>query len=330
MKWGDDRVSSAIELTSQRPIGAGPYYTFSLGPGKVLYLRVSDFLRTDVEILIDELRKLANEVQISAPWEEFRDRAKPYNFSGILRMQSLDSLFASLPWDERLRIQRKLGEAFSGKGLPSSAYCCFHLYLRLQYPAVAECLEAWVAEALDNRDLINSYRASPDHIVVKYREYSGEQDYVFRLTDFVIEKLKLFAEQTKQQQQQTIELEEERQAELFRRRLEQSRFDSFVYLMEDLRNGLFKIGRSKTPGKRERTLQSEQPSLILRFSIPAAESDETELHRKFASKRSRGEWFSLTETEIISAIAFLKKQGDLARVSVDHEWLGKLFIRYEE
>jgi len=285
---GEHCVSPRIELTNERPICAGPYYTFTIGPGKILYLRVSDFLRIDVESLIAELGKLATDVQIGAPCQEFRDSVQPYNFRRSLVMRSLNDLFASLTWDERLLVQHKLGRAFIESGLTSSVYCCFHSYLRLQTPAVTECLEAWVAEALDNPDLINSYRSSPDHIIIRYREYSGEQEHVFRLTCFLVEKLKLLAQEAEQKRQERAELEQQQQADLFRRRLEQSQFDSFVYLMEDLRNGFFKIGRSKTPGKRERTLQSEQPNLALRFSIPAAASDETELHQKFAHKRNSG------------------------------------------
>jgi hypothetical protein len=68
---------------------------------------------------------------------------------------------------------------------------------------------------------------------------------------------------------------------------------TWVYLMKDLRSGFYKIGESKTPQYRERTLQSEQPLIELIEAWRAEKTDEAFLHRKFAHKRIRGEWFSL-------------------------------------
>ncbi|MDQ6632997.1 MAG: GIY-YIG nuclease family protein [Verrucomicrobiota bacterium] len=94
--------------------------------------------------------------------------------------------------------------------------------------------------------------------------------------------------------------------------------------MEDLRNGLFKIGQSQTPEKREITLQSEVPEISLRFYIPAHDTAERELHDLFEEKRVRGEWFGLAPEDLLSVIEFLKQHGDLPRASVDYEWLGKI------
>src|SRR5436309_386763 len=109
-------------------------------------------------------------------------------------------------------------------------------------------------------------------------------------------------------------------------RLKRSRFLTFIYLMEDLRNGYFKIGRSANPGTRERTLQSEAPQVVMRLSIPAAEEHEKELHHRFSSKRIRGEWFALTANDVVSIVSFLTTNGDCSRTSVDYQWLGKTFF----
>ena len=72
--------------------------------------------------------------------------------------------------------------------------------------------------------------------------------------------------------QKQCEAEEDRRVSVDLDRLRKTGFRTFLYVMEDTRNGYFKIGHSKTPGKRERTLQSEVPSVTLRFSIPADRS----------------------------------------------------------
>jgi hypothetical protein len=94
--------------------------------------------------------------------------------------------------------------------------------------------------------------------------------------------------------------------------------------MEDLRNKTFKIGRSKTPGKRERTLQSEVPQIVMRFSVPAEEAHEKQLHDRFQSRRMRGEWFALTNDDLVWIVEFLKVSGDSFRAVVDYQWLGAI------
>ena len=109
--------------------------------------------------------------------------------------------------------------------------------------------------------------------------------------------------------------------------LQKSRFETFVYLMEDSRNGAFKIGRGKTPGKRERTLQAEAPEITWRFSIPADEAHEKQLHDRFNHKRLRGEWFSLAPEDVIWIVNFLKANGDIPRAFVDHHWHGCVYFK---
>lgn len=76
----------------------------------------------------------------------------------------------------------------------------------------------------------------------------------------------------------------------------------YVYLMKDYTNGFYKIGISNNPEYREKTLQSEKPSidLIASKEFPLrliAESFEKALHKTFENKRLRGEWFNLDEIE---------------------------------
>lgn len=84
----------------------------------------------------------------------------------------------------------------------------------------------------------------------------------------------------------------------------------FVYLMKDETNGYHKIGISNKPEYRERTLQSEKPTIVLLCAkeFPTriiAEAIESALHKAFEDKRLRGEWFALDENEVLDIIKTL-------------------------
>lgn len=66
-----------------------------------------------------------------------------------------------------------------------------------------------------------------------------------------------------------------------------------IYLAIDENTGYYKIGWSKNPSKREKTLQSEKPIINFLITIDGRIKDESYLHKVFASKRIRGEWFAL-------------------------------------
>jgi hypothetical protein len=85
----------------------------------------------------------------------------------------------------------------------------------------------------------------------------------------------------------------------------------YVYLMEDKANNFFKIGISNKPDFREKTLQSEKPSIemVCFKKYPTrrmAESFEKALHRSFKDKHIRGEWFNLSVDEINEIVETLK------------------------
>lgn len=80
--------------------------------------------------------------------------------------------------------------------------------------------------------------------------------------------------------------------------------ECFVYLMVDTVNSYHKIGISNSPKYRESTLQSEKPSveLLVAKKFPTrqiAESIEKALHQSYGSKRLRGEWFDLSEKDVL-------------------------------
>ena len=79
--------------------------------------------------------------------------------------------------------------------------------------------------------------------------------------------------------------------------------ECFLYLMIDTTNNHHKIGISNNPIYRERTLQSEKPTIELVTSkkFPSRQialSIERALHETFKAKNIRGEWFVLNEMEV--------------------------------
>ena len=69
-----------------------------------------------------------------------------------------------------------------------------------------------------------------------------------------------------------------------------------TYLIKNRRNGFYKIGRSKDPLKREQTLQSEEPDIVM---VKTWDEDiESKLHIEYKDYRIRGEWFELSKAQV--------------------------------
>jgi len=303
-----------LEMTTSADYSS---YTIILSPGMVRYITVTDFLTIKIEEWIDLLRGLSSEPRIEMPrgdwfWPNPGLFSRESNERGF-NQREIDELVPNATWDERLRIQHKIGTFYRNHGVPTCVYCSFHFGLMLKELRPDCCLESWIREAWLNEDLTKSFEQSPKHLV--FETSSHREPCVFSKTPFVLDRL----------EDETAKKEAEDLA-----RLRRSAYGSYVYVMEDLRTRHFKIGRSKTPGKRERTLQAEVPQIVLRFSIPADEEHERALHNQFADKRVRGEWFSLTSNDLLWIVSFLKNNGDIARASVDHQWLGAVCFSSSE
>jgi predicted GIY-YIG superfamily endonuclease len=77
----------------------------------------------------------------------------------------------------------------------------------------------------------------------------------------------------------------------------------YVYLMQDLTTKLYKIGVSKNVIHRERTLQSEKPSIFLytqKLFLNKKEACQLEqkIHKMYETQRVRGEWFNLSSVDL--------------------------------
>ena len=73
---------------------------------------------------------------------------------------------------------------------------------------------------------------------------------------------------------------------------------TFIYVMIDKNTGMYKVGRSVKPQFREKTLQSEKPTIELLFTHRGTHADERHLHAQFHTKRVRGEWCALDANDL--------------------------------
>lgn len=77
-----------------------------------------------------------------------------------------------------------------------------------------------------------------------------------------------------------------------------------TYLMFDANSGHYKIGRSIDPKFRERTLQSEKPSISL---VGKTKVDiEKRLHDKYSVYHVRGEWYNLSQHQVKDILDLFK------------------------
>ena len=325
------KPSHAVPLLEHRENASRSHFMVTLGPGDVRYFSRADFLQANVDELIFQLRILSKEPLLKPPAQVLEARD---NFRLKLDFADVEAIAKEAAWDVKLRIYHGLGQLFLNSRLPSWVYRSFHTHLQLDDVAFAECLDALEWKALDNPDVVDSYRDSPTYMVLnECGDSLFDLTCVIKRTAFVTNRLELLARKSEEAKAEAERLRAESSAREARQRdareteaLQRSKYDCFVYLMEDQRNNSFKIGRSKTPGKRERTLQSEVPQIVMRFSIPAEEQTESELHFKYEPKRIRGEWFSLNAEDVVSIVCFLKARGDVSRASVDYHWLGKIWL----
>jgi hypothetical protein len=151
------------------------------------------------------------------------------------------------------------------------------------------------------------------------KEYSKEYyDYFINEIEQVIiketEKISQIQKQNllikKLQQQRELKAERERERERKQAQLKADALAKQVkiinakkqvkpkktYLIKNLKNGFYKIGYSNNPTRREKTLQSEEPTI--KMVKVWDKFIEKELHHKYKDQRVRGEWFKLTPIQV--------------------------------
>lgn len=141
--------------------------------------------------------------------------------------------------------------------------------------------------------------------------FSGKVEYLFYKSQLI--KIKEACEKTIELydnnniNDDNIYEENQKQLEKECRLLKYGRYEreTFIYIMKDENTGYYKIGRSVNPKKRERTLQSEKPTITLIFSARGLVEEEITLHNRYKDTRIRGEWFSLQDYEVQDIISYL-------------------------
>jgi len=97
-----------------------------------------------------------------------------------------------------------------------------------------------------------------------------------------------------------------------------------IYVMIDKNTGYYKIGRSLSAIKREKTLQSEKPTIELLQTFNGKLIDERNLHTMFKHKRIRGEWFDLSGSDMQSINTYFINKNQLDKTD-DEIYLDDLF-----
>lgn len=91
-----------------------------------------------------------------------------------------------------------------------------------------------------------------------------------------------------------------------------------LYLMKNNRDGRYKIGISDNPKHRERTLQSQEPDIVLVGSWDKLAGHERDWHDYFSEWRQRGEWFDLEQAQVRFMVnKCLSKEGPPKRKNLN-------------
>jgi hypothetical protein len=94
----------------------------------------------------------------------------------------------------------------------------------------------------------------------------------------------------------------------------------YIYLIESLETGQFKIGLSKNPNKRINTLQTGnggELKLIYTFKTNYPNKLERYLHNIFSHENTIGEWFNFSHSSIVE----LKKE--CYKMEKNYDYLNK-------
>jgi len=301
--------------------------TLTFGPGVVRYLNPLSLVADAGRLALAEIASFEACPSIKfSTWDlspsDIGIKTEGF-WNATFKFNEFPPLFEVRSHEEIIRDVARIFKAYSEHPFPTEAYWAFSQYTGSSELVISEFLESWMRETFRNHDLAQSYAESDDHLLLNVG-YSSS--YVFRKTDYILTRRK----EIDAAAEELLRIEEENRADEAARRfddsLRKSSFEVFTYLMEDTRNGMIKIGKSKNPERREKTLQSEAPSVEMRIAVPTESDFESELHGEFDHLRRRGEWFEMSSSEIKAVIERLLSHGDSDRAITSHEWIGRVFL----
>ncbi len=172
------------------------YITITLGPGEIRYIELHHLLnRQMMDIILEEIHSLSK-----SPWFTLT-----LNFVGSHETH-IESFLQGKSFDEQIRIVVEYFEAYTKNPFPSEAHASFVSYLQLKTLCLDEFWASWVPSA-NSKDLIDSYRDSPNHIILK--SYSSDR-YVFKRTTFFRQRRETVEKGRRQQEQERLRRAERR------------------------------------------------------------------------------------------------------------------------
>lgn len=234
-----------------------------------------------------------------------------------------------------LRDNGKYGQQYAAPWLPSSYQCGsvrfrIHVYLNLvedsgggslQFgihgeldPISVECLDAvqvaiWLHNQISDINLIMMF-IGVDYVEGVLGGDTAEGLLRTRTRLNLLKELEIYPylpPERKQEITNAVALCNRLHAEMIRAEREdrtqamrRSPKHGFVYLIQSS-TGSYKIGRTKNPDNRMRTFGVQLPfevDYVCTIETADMYMLEADLHRKYASKRVNGEWFSLTHEDV--------------------------------
>lgn len=301
--------------------------TLTFGPGVVRYVDPLSLIADSGRLALAEIRSFGGTPSIKfSTWDlspsDIGIKTEEY-WNATFKFHEFPTLFEDRPLEETIRDVALIFAAYAEGPFPTEAYWAFSQYTESARLVLTEFLESWMRETYRNHDLAQSYAESDDHLLLTVG-YSSS--YVFKKTNYLLERRKAIDAVAEELVRAEEEARSDEASQRFEDAIRRSSFEVFTYLMEDTRNGLIKIGKSKNPERREKTLQSEAPSVELRIAVPTESDFESELHGDFDHLRRRGEWFDLSGADIKTVIEQLLTHGDASRAITCTDWIGRIFL----
>lgn len=150
-----------------------------------------------------------------------------------------------------------------------------------------------------SKHLISAQVSKVDGLI-EYTIDANEQESLIRFATSFKQAIESMAEDKDFEEWCNMIDRKQAEAEETKKKEEES---CWVYLMHDSANNAYKIGISNKPEYRERTLQSEKPSIVKLAAkqFPTrdiARAFEAALHKVYEIRRMRGEWFKLEPNEV--------------------------------
>jgi len=100
----------------------------------------------------------------------------------------------------------------------------------------------------------------------------------------------------------------------------------YIYLIQSLEDGYYKIGVSKHPKKRVKQLQtgnSSELKLVETYQSEHANKIEKSLHRRYSYLKKEGEWFDMSIKEDVSFLTDCKQIENTINILKEN---GNVFI----